>query len=452
MRVSDFLPIFSLYLLLPLLPISIFLNSFEDNLTSFILISRIAGIYAFVWYALQFGVTARNGLMEWFAAQDKRMTLHMFSGVGLLMITLVHTSFGNDKYDSEIQAAAGGTADFIFLWATLFSGLFFTNYFIRFIPVLIPYRNKISSAVKLTHERCLFFHYAMPAGMIILIFHIFLIPGQGLAIFKICMITIALSALSFFLYHKIISPRMMQKHPWTVAKVIQESDSVVSLYIDPPRGRKLKHHAGQFCYLSLLNSEVSGQSHPFTISSGPEDERIRIMVKQLGDFTTRLNRVATSDLVCIDGAYGDFTYTRVPSHHCLVFIAGGIGITPMISMLKDLSVKDPKRNVILIWGARRETDLILLEEIRRVSDQMENFIFEPVLSREPNWKGQKGHIDNSILLNTLNTHTGTMEFSNHSREYDFFICGPVPMANSVLHMIKENRISNDRIHIERFAF
>jgi predicted ferric reductase len=452
MRVYGFFPIFSLYLLLPLIPISLFFQALDNNLTSFILISRIAGIYAFVWYALQFIITARNRLIEWFVAQDRRMTLHMLSAVGLLMIVFVHTSFGNDKYANEIQAAAGGTAETVFLWATLFSGLFFSNYFIRFTPVLIPYRDKISAVFKLTHERCLLFHYAMPAGMVILGFHILLIPGQGLTLFKTCMVIIACSALSFFLYQKIILPKIMQKYPWTVAKVIQESNSVVSLHFDPPCGRKLKHHAGQFCYLRLLNSELSDQSHPFTISSGPEDERLSITVKHLGDFTDRLNKVTAKDLVCIDGAYGKFTYTRAPSHHCLIFIAGGIGITPMLSMLKDLSIKDPKRKVILIWGARRETDLIRLKEIRKLSDQMGSFIFEPVLSRAPQWKGLKGHIDKTILLKVLNNHRCNMELSNHFPEYEFFICGPAPMANAVFQILKENKISTHRLHIERFTF
>lgn len=452
MRLCDFFPIFSLYLLLPLIPIFLFLQALDYNLTPFILISRIAGIYAFVWYALQFVVTARNRLVEWFAAQDRRIILHMLSAVGLLMIVVVHTSFGNDKYASEIQAAAGGTAETVFLWATIFSSLFFSNYFIRFIPVLIPYRDKVSAVLKLTHERCLLFHYAMPAGMVILVFHILLIPEQGLTTFKICMVTIACSALSFFLYHKIILPGIMQKYPWTVAKVLPESNSVVSLYFDPPPGRKLNHHAGQFCYLRLLNSDLSGQSHPFTISSGPEDEQIRITVKQSGDFTTRLNNVTAKDLVCINGAYGKFTYTRVASHHILVFIAGGIGITPMLSMLKDLSIKDPKRNVILIWSARHETDLIRLNDIRKLSHQMDNFIFEPVLSRAPQWKGTKGHIDKKTLLNVLNNHRCNMKLSNHFSEYEFFICGPAQMENAVLQILKENKISNHRIHTERFAF
>ncbi len=452
MRVSEFLLIFFLYLMLPLIPISFFLQALDKNMTLFILVSRIAGIYAFVWYALQFLVTSRSRMLEWFVAQDRRMILHMLSAIGLLMIVVVHTSFGNEKHASEIQAAAGGTADTIFLWATLFSGLFFSNYFIRFLPVLIPYRDKISTIFKLTHERCLLFHYVMPAGMAILVFHILLLPGKDLALFKSSMVMIACSALLFFLYHKMVVPKIMQRHPWKVSKVVQESDSIVTLYFDPPPGKALKHHAGQFCYIRLLNSSLSAQSHPFTISSGPEDERISITVKELGDFTARLKQITARDLVCIDGAYGKFSYTQVPLHHSLVFIAGGIGITPIFSMLKDISIKDPKRKVILIWGARRETDLIRLAEIRKLSKQMQNFIFEPVLSRSRQWKGQKGHIDKTLLIEVLKNHRCDMDLFNRSSGCEFFICGPAPMTSAVLQVLKKNKISNQRIHTERFAF
>lgn len=391
-------------------------------------------------------------MLEWFAAQDRRMILHMLSAVGLLMIVVVHTSFGNEKHVSEIQAAAGGTADFVFLWATLFSGLFFSNYFIRFLPVLIPYRDKISAIFKLTHERCLLLHCVMPAGMVILVFHILLLPGRELVLFKTCMAIIACGALFFFLYHKLVLPKMMQRHPWKVSKVLHESDSVVTLYFDPPPGKKLKHHAGQFCYIRLLNSSLSAQSHPFTISSGPEDEMVSITVKKSGDFTARLKKVTARDHVCIDGAYGKFSYTQVFSHHSLVFIAGGIGITPIFSMLKDLSIKDPKREVILIWGARSETDLIRLTEIRKLSKQMQNFIFEPVLSRSRQWKGHKGHIDKKLLIEVLKNYRCDMDLLNRSSACEFFICGPVPMTSAVLQVLKKNKISNRRIHTERFAF
>ena len=447
MRVTVLL--FILYLLLPLVPIALFLQAAENNIDLFIRISRIAGIYAFVWYALQFIVTARSHLLEWVVAQDKRLVLHMMAAVGIVMIVAVHTSFGNENQANEIQAGFGGTADTVFLLSTLFSGLFFSNYFIRFLPVIIPYRDKITAAFQLNHERCLLLHYTMPVVMVLLLVHILLLPGQGLMAFKACMSTIACSSLAFYLYYKLIVPKMMQRDPWKVAKVIQESDSVVTLSFEPPSGKKLKHHAGQFCYIRLLDSSLPDQSHPFTISSSPEDDYPSITVKQLGDFTAEVKQIPTKSLVSLDGPYGKFSYGYVPSEHSLVFIAGGIGVTPMLSMLRDLSIKDSKRKVILIWGARRETDLIRIKEIQKLSTQLGQFAFEPILSCAPQFKGRKGRIDETVLTEVLNSHGIDM---GAWTDCEFFICGPAPMTAAVLKVFASNKIPSHRIHTERFAF
>lgn len=451
MRFYKFIPLFFLYLLLPLLPLFLFLQSADTDPTLFLLISRTAGIYAFVWYALQFVVTARTPLLEGMIALDRRLLLHMITAVGVLMIVFIHTNFGNEKYVSKIQAGLGGTAETVFLWATLFSSLFFSNYFIRFIAVLIPYRDKIAALVKLTHEGCLRLHYAMPAGMVLLIAHVILIPGQGLIMFKACMAMIGTCSLSVFLYHKTLVPKIMQRHPWKVNKIIPESDSVVTVLFDPPPGKKIKHSAGQFCYIRPLDNPTPPQSHPFTISSGPEDKRLGITVKQLGDFTAKIKEMKLNSKVCIDGAYGNFSHDRVPWDRSLIFIAGGIGVTPMLSMLRDLSIKDPKRKVILVWGVRYEADLICQKTIQTIKKHMEHFIFEPVLSRAPDWKGRKGRIDKAVLENIL-TSNGLDTNPLNRTVCEFFICGPGQMTSDILQILKEKKIPNCTIHTERFSF
>ncbi|MDD9305253.1 MAG: hypothetical protein HUK40_24160 [Desulfobacter sp.] len=449
-RSFKFILLSLLYLLLPLLLLSLFLQATE-NITWSTLVSRTAGIYAFVWYALQFIITARIRLLERLIAQDKRLVLHMLFAIGVLVIVLIHTGFGNEKYISKIQAGLGGTADMVLLWATLFSGLFFSNYFIRFLPVLKPFRDKIAAVLTLTHERCLLLHYAMPAGMVLLIAHVVLIPEQGLIVFKAGMAMIGAGPLFVFLYYKIRVSQMLEKDPWKVNKVIFESDSVFTMLFDPPPGRKIKHRAGQFCYIRPLDRSMPSQSHPFTISSPPKDRQLSITVKQLGDFTAKIKEIKCGSSVSIDGPYGDFSYDRVLSGRTLIFIAGGIGVTPMLSMLGDLSIQDPKRKVILLWGVRSKKDLIRLNEIQAIGKQMPLFVFEPVLSREPVWAGLRGRIDKIMLDQVLKRHGVNMDALNQAA-CEFFICGPGPMTMDILQVLKETKIPSCTIHTEQFSF
>lgn len=443
-----FILLIVLYLLLPLMPLFLFLQGSDANIPLSTLVSRTAGIYAFVWYSLQFILTARTRFLEWLIPRDRRLILHMLTAAGLLGIVLIHTGFG-EKYVSKLQAGLGGTAETIFLWATLFSGLFFSNYFVRFLPGFIPYRDKISSLLKLSYEKCLLLHYAMPPGMVLLIAHVVLIPGQGFGIFKACMVMIGCSTLSVFLYHKMIVPKIRQRYPWRVNKVVPESETVVTLFFDPPPGKTIKHRAGQFCYIRPLDRAMPSQSHPFTISSAPDDKLLSITVKQLGDFTAKMKEIKRGSLVCIDGAYGDFSHDRVPEGRTLIFIAGGIGITPMLSMLQDLSVKDPMRKVILVWGVRYAADLIRLNEIEAITKQMEHLAFEPVLSREQEWEGRRGRIDKNLLDQVLNLNGISMD---NQGDCEFFICGPGQMNADMLQVLKEKKIPGRAIHTEQFSF
>ena len=163
------------------------------------------------------------------------------------------------KAANELQAGFGGTADTVFLYAILFSSLFFSNYFIRFVPYLIPYRDKISSRLHLTYERCQILHYAMPIGMLIAIFHIILLPGDDLTTFKICMTTISCIGLAIFFIHKFYIPRSAHKDPWNVNSVIEESETITTLSFELPKGKQFKHVAGQFCYIRPIDETIPDQ-------------------------------------------------------------------------------------------------------------------------------------------------------------------------------------------------
>lgn len=438
-----------LYLLLPLLPGYLFFAA-QTKITIPLLISKTAGIYAFVWYALQFVLTARLQAVERITSLDRRLSFHMKLAIVLIGIVFVHTLFGSEQYASRLQAGIGGTADTIFLWATLFSALFFTNYFIRYIPILIPYREKITAFFKLSHERYQLLHYAMPVSMTILIFHILLLPGEHLAAFKICMTVIAMAGLLIFGFQKFYMPRKALKSPWRVSEVIRESKTIITMTLSHPDSRRLFHYPGQFCYICPKDAAIPAGFHPFTISSPPDAPGLSFTIKDAGDFTHQLQQIRVHTQIGLIGPFGNFSYNRIPSGHALVLIAGGIGITPMLSMLRDISVKDSNRKVLLIWGVRHPSDLIRHQEIALLVNQMPNFIFEAIVSGPENWDTRKGRI-NGALLSELLSNYGFLKESRCPGTA-FFLCGPAAMNADILKSLKKMGISAAHIHTERFFF
>jgi len=100
----------------------------------------------------------------------------------------------------------------------------------------------------------------------------------------------------------------------------------------------LQFNPGQFVFISF-NQESLSESHPFPISSGPDENLLRITIKNLGDYTKTLTeKLQKGTIAKIEGPYGVFSYKNTPNEN-QIWIAGGIGITPFVSFIKDMFKK-----------------------------------------------------------------------------------------------------------------
>lgn len=208
----------------------------------------------------------------------------------------------------------------------------------------------------------------------------------------------------------------------------------------------MTYKPGQFGYFTILSESVPAETHPFSIASTPtEPEHLTLTIKQLGDFTQRIATVKPGDEVIVDGPYGNFSYLNYPQEKASVFVAGGVGITPVLSMVKHMKEKDPDRPVTLIWGVRTPADMIQRQELLALERTMPNFNWVPVVSSDDNWSGMKGVID----LNTLQHILG--ESSNWTSSTGFFLCGPPVMMTATQKNLKQLGIANKQIHFESFS-
>ncbi len=109
---------------------------------------------------------------------------------------------------------------------------------------------------------------------------------------------------------------------------------------------------GQFGCLTLWGSPFKITGHPFSFSSRAEaaDGRVEMTIRNLGDFTSAIHKVPEGQRVYLDGPYGAFTVGNPADMH--VLIAGGIGVTPMMSMIRTLADRADQRPVTLLYGSR----------------------------------------------------------------------------------------------------
>ena len=145
----------------------------------------------------------------------------------------------------------------------------------------------------------------------------------------------------------------------------------------------------------------------------------------------------------MDGPYGLFSHlARAPQPGPLVMIAGGIGITPILSMLRHMAAAADERPVTLIWGNRREADIVYRQELHAMAAGPLNLRIHHVLSQQPDWPGPTGFVNAPLLQRLLTTE----ELGGH-----VFLCGPPPMMASVRRALRSIGVPGRRIHTERFA-
>lgn len=268
----------------------------------------------------------------------------------------------------------------------------------------------------------------------LVLIHVFYHTAEGSPLYYLW-ILLALSYAGLVIYrlYRIITIRM---NPYEVVDVRQEAKDIWTLEFS---GRKIDYLPGQFMFVQLLRSGKLSSAHPFTISNSPTRENLSITPKKLGDFTLSIKDTRVGDKAFIDAPYGVFSFLNY-QHEELVFIAGGIGITPFISMLRYISDQMPAQKVTLFWTNQNEDLLCFRDELEKMERELSAFRTILVMSDQPNWEGEKGHLSGAMLQGYLESLDGK----------DFFICGPPDMTAEMIFELKELRVPPSKIHSEIF--
>ncbi len=250
--------------------------------------------------------------------------------------------------------------------------------------------------------------------------------------------------IGLLIYTRLIKPFMLLQKPYQIVEVKQELGNAWTLVLEPAGHNGFRFSPGQFAWITVRNSPFADAEHPFSISSSAEDSRkLAFTIKELGDFTSTIKNLQIGEKVYVDGPFGSFSVDRHQHANEFFFIAGGIGITPVMSMLRTLADRKESRKLTLVYANKEWGQITFRDELGELSEKLNlNIIY--VLEKPPaNWQGKTGFINQDILEKIL---PGNKE----KNKAEIFICGPGPMMNAVEKTLDKMGFWSGDFHSERF--
>ena len=264
--------------------------------------------------------------------------------------------------------------------------------------------------------------------------------GGGLLVWAV-MTAIAVGC---WLFGRVVRSRLLLRHPFRVVGVESEAPRVWTLTLATHGKRRFLFAPGQFQFLRLYGAHIPADDHPFTIASSPtESGRIRLTIKESGDYTALIGGVRPGDRATVHGPFGRFSHTLHADERDLVFVAGGVGITPLMSMLRYMRDHRESRRVMLVYASRSLADVVFADELAAIQagDAPALRVVHVLASAPPSWAGETGRLDADRLA----------RLCGGVADKAFYLCCPPPMLTALVHGLRRVGVDPRRIHADVFS-
>jgi ferredoxin-NADP reductase/predicted pyridoxine 5'-phosphate oxidase superfamily flavin-nucleotide-binding protein len=247
--------------------------------------------------------------------------------------------------------------------------------------------------------------------------------------------------------------RREQWRPYRIARIDDESAAVKSFWLEPEDGEGLVvFEAGQ--HLPVRAKVVPGEpplERSYTLSVAPSDDRYRISVRKQGRFSAYLHeRLRVGDRLEARAPRGQFTVDALAPRP-LVLLSAGIGITPMLAMLRHVVYEGVrKRRIRRTWfvhGGRNAEERAFLAEVAQLADSAKGAVQVVQVLTEPDPDTRegvdfhaRGRVDLALLKSVLPWD-----------DYDFYLCGPPAFMQALYTGLRSLHVPESRIHAEAFG-
>lgn len=396
-------------------------------------LGRLAGLLAAYFLLIQVLLLARLPFLKSLAGFDRLAVWHRWNGRLTVLLILAHVGFIIAGYALADRLSAGSEAISLL---TNYSGM--VQAFIgTFLLILVGVTSAVIVRRRLRYEAWYAVHLMAYLGIFLAWFH--QIPtGSEFVLNPVAAAywtALYLVTLQLVVLFRVVQPLLRGAwHGMRVAEVIPEGPGVVSLRITGRRLDWMDVRAGQFFLWRFLAPGVWRESHPFSLSAAPRGGSLRITVKALGDFSSRLAQIKPGTRVMAEGPFGSFT-EEVRQHDRAVLIAAGIGITPIRALLEEMG-----GDLTLIYRAVSGGDLIFRTELDLLAGHRGITVHYVVGDhRLPEYR----HLLSAPHLRHLVPDI---------TDRDVYLCGPGAMMRSLKRTLRRLGVARASIHTDEFSF
>jgi ferredoxin-NADP reductase len=224
------------------------------------------------------------------------------------------------------------------------------------------------------------------------------------------------------------------------------AEGTTAFYFEKPEG--FQFTAGQFLRVSLIDppeTDDAGSSRSFSIASAPGEADLMIATRMRDTaFKRVLKSMPVGSEIEIKGPYGRMSLHEDPSRP-VVFLTGGIGITPFRSIAVDAAKNGAEHRILLFYSNRRPEDAAFLGELTSLADRNANYTFIPTMTAaagsKGEWTGETGHLTTEKLS----------RFIDDMKAPIYYIAGPAGMVNAMRSILADAGVDEAAIRAEEFA-
>lgn len=400
---------------------------FANSFSIFTSIGQIAGLVGITLFAITLILSSRLKILEnYFGGLDKIYNLHHKSGIIAFVLLLIHPLSLTFRL---IPISVLESAKFLIPdgnWTKNF-GIF--SLLLMMLILLVTF------FAKWRYQNLRFTHKILGTAFFFGALHTFLVPSdvsQDIAL-RIFILGFSGLAISTYLYRSIFGRLLVQKFTYVVSAVNMVGKDTTEIVMSPTE-KTMPYLPGQFLFVEFKNGGVKKEVHPFSICSSPSDDVLRITVKALGDWTTELKNLKVGAIAKIEGPFGEFSYLNGDSQK-QIWIAGGIGVTPFLGMVRYLRTnRHGDLKVDFYYAVKSVDEMVFQKEFEEISIENLDFRFIPFVSNE------KGRLN----LEIIESISGKVKGS------EIFMCGPFLMISSLKEQFFKAGINKKMIHSEEF--